>query len=396
MLRPDSLGLLLLLGLCAGLLPLGTDTYLPALPTIAAELAAPSVLVQATMGGFIAAFGLAQVFAGPLADRYGRRPLLIGGLLVFALASLGAAAAPDIEWLIAARIGQAFGACCGLVVGRAAIRDLFDRETGARKLARMSAVSVCVPLAMPPIGGLVLVLLGWRAIFVLLAAIGFALALWARQGFAETLPRRDPAALDFVRLRTAAGVILGTPSFLGHALGLACGYAGLFCFLSGSSFVLIGQLGIAPSQYGFAISSLALTHFVSTLTAARLVPRFGSPRLFAWGVAWMAAMGATMALGIGLFGPSLASVMPPMLAFMIGLAVAIPQGPALALAAIPPSIAGTASALIGLLQMTLAALASLVVALAGDGSAQPMALGIAASALVGLLAYRLVIGRHSP
>ena len=226
-LRPDSLALMLFLAGVAAVGPLSTDLYLPSLPD------------------------MARLVYGPLSDRYGRRPLLLAGFGISFAASLACAFAPDVETLIAMRFVQAFGACAGPVLGRAIIRDLHDRERAARMLSYLGAVMGFAPAAGPVIGGYLHGAFGWQANFIALAALGGGAWLLVRLLLRETLAQPDPHALDSRRLITDYAAILGEREFLGYGLTGAFAFAGLFAFISGSSFVLIDVLGVASETFGY-------------------------------------------------------------------------------------------------------------------------------------------------
>ena len=182
------LGLLLLMGTLAAIGPFSIDMYLPALPDIGRALVATPDRVQATLAAYFAGLAAGQLVLGPLADRYGRKPPLIGGLVLYVIASLGCAVAPTIEALLVMRFFQAFGACAGMVASRAVLRDLFDPRDMARALSLVMLVMGIAPIIAPMVGSGVGTLFGWPAIFVTLAIYG-ALTLGATGlGLQETLP----------------------------------------------------------------------------------------------------------------------------------------------------------------------------------------------------------------
>ena len=237
-LRPDSLALMLFLAGVAAVGPLSTDMYLPSLPDMTRVFGVDVSMIQLTLSVFIAGFAAAQLVYGPLSDRYGRLPMLLGGLGIFFAASLACAFAPDIETLIGLRFIQALGASAGPVLSRAIVRDLRDREGAARMLSYLGAVMGFAPAAGPVIGGILHGAFGWQANFIALAALGGCAWLLVRILLRETLAHSDPHALDSRRLAANYAAILGDREFLGRGLTGAFAFSGLFAFISGSSFVL--------------------------------------------------------------------------------------------------------------------------------------------------------------
>jgi len=373
-----------------------TDLYLPSLPSIARDLETDVSRAQATLSVFMVAFACAQLVVGPLSDRFGRRPTLIGGLLLYILASVACIFAQTIDALLAARFVQALGACCGPVLSRAVVRDLFARADAARVLAYMGAAMGLVPAVAPVIGGQLEAWFGWRASFVFLTGFA-ALVLAAVWGLLpETNRRRDPGMLAPGRLIRAYAGFLGDRLYLGLTGAVACAFAGLFAFISGSSFVYIDLFGVRPDRFGFYFGACALGYAAGSLLAGRLARRVAPERLLPAGAAICAAGGAVMAamaLDGGAVGETAAGVAAarlltlPMIVYMIGFGMVMPNGFALILGPYPQR-AGAAAALVGFVQMAAgAAVGYAVGALLGDSPA-PMAVAVAlagAGSLAGAL-----------
>jgi len=372
-----------------GLQPLSTDLYLPALPALGRHFQAPATAVQATLSAFIAAFAFAQLLVGPLSDRFGRRPVVLGGLALFLLGSISAAAATSLGWLIAMRVAQALGVCCTVLCARAIVRDLYDPDAGTRVMARALGWMTLVTLLGPITGGVLQTAFGWRAAFAALSALAVVLIATVLAVLPETNRHleRDatrPAALLGNYLRIAR-----SPAFRAFAVTATGSYCSLFAFISGSSFVLIGVLGLAPSVYGFAFGFVTLGFLPGTLLTRRLQPRIGIGRTAAVGGAIAACAGLTMA-GLAFAGVShVAAIVIPMFAMLVSHGLLQPTCQVGAIADFPRN-AGAAAALLGFLMHLVAAAVGALIGAIHDGTTVPMAATIAAtSTLTALSSLRL-------
>jgi DHA1 family bicyclomycin/chloramphenicol resistance-like MFS transporter len=357
--------------------PLSTDFYLPTLPGIARAFDAEPATVQWTLSGFIAAFGAWQLAAGPLADRYGRRPLILAGLSIFALASVLCATADSIEALVAGRVLQAVGACSCLVGARSIVRDLYAPVPGARVLATASALMSVAPLAGPLIGALLYEAHGWRSAFVALSAFAVLLGATAILTLRET--HRRPRSADAAP-RTGYAAIARSPTFRAYALVAATSYAGLFAFISGASFIFMRVLGLSATQFAFAFAAMVTGYIVGTLLCRRLVQN-GLAATVRVGAALQVAAGTALVLPALAGHASVVAIAAPMTLFGVSHGLINPAAQAGAVAPFGHA-AGRASALLGVVMMSLAALIGLVIGASYDGSVRPMAVTIAACAAV--------------
>lgn len=400
-LHRDSGALVILLGCIIALGPLSTDMYLPSLPALMEIFAADAAAVQFTLSAFMVGFALTQLIYGPLSDRLGRKPVLLSGVAIYTLASLVCLLAPNIETLIAARFVQALGACSGVVLGRAIVRDLHERERAAQVMAMIAVVMAITPTLAPIAGGYLHHYFGWQANFIVMACFGVALWLLVALFLAESNTRRDPNATRPCPMLRNFASLLRNPAYCGYATCVAAGYGGLFSFISGSSFVLIDVYGLSETAYGYCFGSIALTYGCGAMIASRSAVRLGLLRLLGLGSVFCLLGGlgmavlvlSTTALTDGASGHFL-FVLGPMLIYMVGFAMIMPLAQAGALQPFP-HMAGSAAALMGFIQMSAAALIGSAVGHALDGTARPLALAVAFCALLGLAGY-LAVRRVKP
>jgi DHA1 family bicyclomycin/chloramphenicol resistance-like MFS transporter len=371
-------GLALVLGLLAAFGPLSIDMYLPALPEIGRELRGDPA---ATLAVFFAGMAAGQLVHGPLADRFGRRLPLLAAVALYTLASGGCALAATMGELSALRLLQALGACAGMVVARAVVRDLADQVDPMRLMARLMLVMGVAPILAPLAGGWVAAAFGWRAIFWALALVGALAFLVVALFLPDTLPRErrrrvPPAAV----LRDYAG-LLADARFVASALPGAAAISGLFAFIAGSPGVFIGLFGVAPERFGIFFGAGAAGVIAASLLAGRLAPRLGRERLFGASLLVLALTAlpvvAAAAAGIG-FWPFWAAL----LVHLAALGAVLPLSSVLAVQPFP-RMAGTASALFGAMQFSLGALAGALLAALPAG-ALPMAAVMAGCAWVAL------------
>lgn len=373
--------------------PVSTDLYLPSLPAMQDAFATDIAGVQLTLTAFVWGFALAQLVYGPLSDRFGRRPVLLAGLVLFFVASLACLAATRIEELVAGRFLQALGACAGPVIGRAVVRDLYGPLDSGRMLAYMGTAMALVPAVAPSLGGVLEVAFGWRANFIALAVFGTLVLALTWFGLPESLRERDPTATRPGRVVRNFATLLCHRVFLGCTLAVSAVFAGLFSFISGSPFVLIEVLGLAPDRFGLAFLVAVVGFMGGSFLSGRLLRRLGTPRLVTAGCALCLFGGVSMAL-LALAGVvSLAAILVPCWFYFSGAGLAVPVGFAAALAPFP-RMAGSASSLLGFLQMGLGGAAGMAVGRFHDGTPWPMALAMALGGCLALLACALL--RHAP
>ena len=383
----------LVLALLMGLQPITTDLMLPALPAMAADLHAGMAPVQLTMSALIMAFGLAQLVWGPVADRIGRRPVLLGGLALYTAASLGATLAGEVATVVAWRALQGAAMSAVVVCARAMVRDLYEPHEGAMVMARALTGLGLVAIASPLVAGVLVTAWGWRAAVAGMGVAGAATALFVLLRLPETAPARRPESMRFEALWAQWGRTLRHPAFRAWAVLVGCSYGGIYIFLAASGFVLIGVLGLPPTQAGAVMSTCSIAYVSGTLLCRRWIPRWGlagAVRRAAW---------ITTAAGLGLAAlavtdtRSVWAMMVPVWLYALGHGVHNPCGQTGAVAPFPRA-AGLASALAGFVTALVAFGIGLWLGRALDGTMRPFAIGMATAAGLTVLVARTLVRRH--
>ncbi|BES73755.1 Bcr/CflA family multidrug efflux MFS transporter [Marinobacter nanhaiticus D15-8W] len=394
MLQLASLSTTALLAAAVALGPLATDMYLPALPELGDAFAADTGQVQLTLSIYMIGFALAQLVCGPLADPFGRKPIMLGGLVLFALASVGCALAENIETLVYCRFLQALGGSAGPVLGRAAVRDIHNPQDAGRIMAILAAIMAIAPAIAPTVGGALLAGFGWPAIFLSLGGYALVVSAVIAFGLPEPLKPHYRQSLRPASLARNYWTVLCDRSFQGYALINALIFSGLFAFLSGASFVLIDFLGISPTAFGAYFSVMVFGFMTGSFLAARMGRRLTPDQLLRVGLMVSVVGGLLMATLAWSEVFTKAAVILPQAVFMIGVGMVLPQTMAGALAPFP-HMAGSASAMFGFIQMASAAGAGVLVGHLHNGTSQVMATIIASCALAAGIAYLLRTARHT-
>jgi len=393
MLSPGSFGFVVLLGALTALNALAIDMSLPALPELTRIFGASPDQTQWTLSGFLLGFSAGQLFCGPLADRFGRKPLLLSGLVIFCLGGFGCALSQSMGWLIACRFLQGAGACVGPILGRAVVRDLFDRHHGARMLSHMSMVMSVAPLLAPILGGYLLAFVSWRAIFLSLGLAGAAILVAVLLRLGESLARPDPFALRPGRIFDNCRVFLRSRGALGFALVNCLLFCGLFAYISGAPFVYIEVFGVRADSFGyfFAIPAVALVG--GGFANATLLRYWDGENLLQIGLALVVTSGLAM-LAAALAGAGVFGAVVPIMLYVFGLGLITPNAMAAALEP-HPTMAGIVSSLMGCLQMAGAAVAGWIASRFYDHTAVPMAVTVLAMGGAALVVYYLFV-RNRP
>ena len=354
-----------------GLGPLSIDIYLPAFPAIATNLQTDAASVQLTLSSFFAGFATMQLFAGALADRFGRRPVLLWGTIVFVAGSMLCAGALSINWLIVARFLQGAGGAVAPVVARAVIRDLYSGRDAGRMLGYLASAMAIAPLLAPVVGGYLELWFGWPATFHALTATGLFLYAWARLTYRETLAEPVADALNLRPFLRYSASLLSSRVFVGYAVCMGFGFSLLFGWISSAPHVLMEQFGVRSHNFGYAFAFGVIGYGTGAYAGARMVSRWGIALAVLSGILLSILAVVSLALFALLGEPRLVATISCVTLALFGSAMLIP--PAMAGAMTPfPEIAGIASALIGVIQMAFAIVANVLSSLAYDGTDRPM------------------------
>jgi len=382
------------LALLLGLQPATTDIYLPALPMLTRDLAAPMSAAQLTMSALILAFGVAQMFWGPVADRVGRRPVLLTGLLLYTAASIGSVLAGSIGWLIVWRVMQGATMAAAVVCARAIVRDLYEPHEGAQVMSLALSGLGVIAIAGPVLGGIVAASLGWRAALGVVAAFGALTLAFIAWRLPETLQHPNPHATRARPLLAQWGAIARHPTFVAWTLLVSATYGGLFTILAGSSFIYIDVLGLSPGWYGLAMACGSLSYLAGTFVCRRWIVRHGIRGAVARGGGFTLA-GGVIIVALALAGVQAAwAVLLPQCLYAFGHGIHQPCGQAGAVGPFPRA-AGAASALAGFVLAITAFGIGLWLGRALDGSVLPYALGIGFWAAATTLVAWTLVQRHT-
>jgi len=382
---------MVVLGTLLAFASISTDLYLPAMPGMSAALAATQGTLQYTVSGYLIGFSIGQLFWGAIGDRFGRRIPVAIGLVLFMAGSAGCALSTDVVQLISCRVLQAVGACASVVLARAMVRDLYGRDRAARVLSTLMTVMAVAPLLGPSVGGLILKVAPWQAIFWTLVPIGL-LTLAALFTLPETLPPKRRNSEPLSRAFAAYGNLITDIRLLGYAGAIGFFYAGVFAGISSSSFAYIDYHHLSPQLFGlvFAVGTIGL--MATNLANSRLVTRFGSDRMLKVGTAGAAMTGSLLALVTasdfgGVFGMAVSLwLFTAMNGFVTANAISGAMADF-------PTRAGAVSALMGAIQYGSGVIGSAVAGTFADGTPWPMGWVIAIGG-VGSLGCSLFVNRR--
>jgi DHA1 family bicyclomycin/chloramphenicol resistance-like MFS transporter len=378
-------GLLALLMAMTGIGPVSLNILVPALPNLISELQTDIGTVQLTLSLFLFSLATAQLLLGPLSDRFGRRPVVLIGLSVSTLASLVATFAWSIDLLIVARIVQAFGAATGVVVGRAIVRDLFERDRAAAMLGLVTTVMVVAPMFAPTVGGLLDVAFGWHAILLFTGLYSLLVVVWATVVLKETRPAR-PEDASFLR---DTATLVSNRLFWGYVIVTMLGTAPFFTFIGGGPHVVITMMARSSAEYGVWFAVPSVGYMAGNFIASRTSQHYGINAMILAGLALELVGALVTILWIALdweSGPVVLFV--PQFIVSVGNGLMLPNAIAGAVS-VRPQAAGAASGITGFLQMAFgAAMAQAVtVILAGAVTAMPMAVMILVEIVLAGLVY---------
>jgi DHA1 family bicyclomycin/chloramphenicol resistance-like MFS transporter len=359
----------------------------PSLPLLARVFDAPAARVQLVLTLFLAGIAAGQLVYGPASDRFGRRPVLIAGLVLFLLGTMLCGLAWSLPILIIGRVLQACGGCAGMVLGRAIVRDLFDRERSANAIALITMAMSLAPSISPAIGAYLAEWVGWRADFALLGALGGGVLVLTSVKLEET---HTAASINLASMGRSFVLLLRSPAFLGFACATAFTSASWFTFLASAPYLLSEVLHEPPSTYGLMILLPMIGYIVGNAGVARLSASLGITRLCVFGLALSLASGVMLTVWC-FFDLTPWALFVPMAISSIGNGLSQPPGIAAGLS-VYPTVAGAASGLMGFLQMIVAALGTFLIGQLPQSTPLPM-VAVVGGCLALALAFGVIVWR---
>ncbi|SIT83438.1 multidrug effflux MFS transporter [Microbacterium sp. RU33B] len=373
--------------------PISMDLYLPALPALSVELGAVTSVAQLTVTACLIGLAAGQLIAGPLSDRYGRRGILLSGIVAYIATSVLCAISPTVELLILARLVQGLAGGVGIVIAQAAGRDIYSGRSLILFYGRLTVIGGFAAILGPLLGGVLVAITDWRGLFVFLAVIGAGILIVTLIVFRETLPADRRTSGGLVETLRDFRALATDRQFLGAVFTQGFLYAALFAYLAGSTFVLQDVYGLTPLQYALAFGLNSAGFMVFGYLAGRASERWSIAGTLALGVA-VAGAGAAGLLLAGVSAMPLWLVIVALFLLASGVAISSPPATTLALADYP-QMAGTASSLLGMVRFGFGAVAAPLVGVAGATSILPLG-AVTVSAVVLAGASLVLAGAPTP
>lgn len=368
----------------------GATLYVPSFPDLGRDFAASVGQVQLTLTTYLLGVGVGQLLFGPLSDRLGRRPVILGGTALCAAASVACMLAPTIGALTLARLFQAFGACTGMVVTRAIVRDLFERHEAARAVSLLGIAIAVAPALAPIVGGLLHEAFGWRSTFAALALMAAAAGLWAWRSLPETNVQKLVERSFLRTMLESYRDLVRAPAFRAFALVVGGIFGTLYAYVAAAPALLIDVLGLTPALFGLLSALGPLGFIAGSSLSSRVTIRLGIERLVTTGL-WVSVAGGMLMLALPAAGHvSVAGVIGPIVLWSVGFGLSFPNAIAGAVSVLP-RVAGAAAALTGFLQLGGGAFGTMAAYALPKGSALAMGAavaGLSAATLIGWLATR--------
>ena len=350
--------------------------------------------MQYSLSAAVLGIALGQLVYGPLSDRFGRKPVLIGGVSLYVATAVACSMASGIGELIDLRFFQGFFACSGIIVARAVIRDLFDREDAARLFALMMGIHGIMPTIAPGVSGWLTQAYGWQAVFWAMAGFGLFTLLSILFGLSETNKSRSANAVQPVVLFRNYRAILRDRAFRSYAVCACFMYGALMAYFAGAPVGLIQYLGLGPLEFGVAMAVPILFYMVAQIAVARIAHGIGMDRMIRVGVLLAAIAGIGMLVFVMTGMINVFTLMGPVVVILVSLAFVSPGTTAGAMSPFG-AMAGAASSLLGFIQFAAAATATALIGILNDGTPFPMALIICICGVCALVSYLVFVRRLS-
>ena len=380
----------MLVGVMTALGPVTIDMYLPGFVSIEREFATRGV--EGTMAAFIGGLAIGQLFYGPISDRFGRKPPLYFGYVIYTIGSVGCALATNMAMLTVMRVVQALGGCAGLVIGRAIVRDRCEPHEAARAFTTLTMIVALGPVLAPAVGGVVVSNLGWRATFVVQAVLGVLVMVLMHHVLKESHDVRNAQAATIGQVLRNYAFLLRDRVFIAYSLLLGFAMASMFCYVTGAPLVITANYGLTPQQFGALIGMNGFAFLTASILNMRALKSVGPSQLLARYIWGAPLLGATLLVLSLLIKLPLWAIVGLQLPFFVCIGRVSPNVSALALAP-HGRHAGTASALMGATQSGLTTVGGLAVAIFNDGTVRTLAAIMTSGAVLALLCYLLVIQR---
>ncbi len=386
--------LALLLAALAMLGPFSVDTYLPAFPAIETSLAASAIQVQQTLTAYMAAFAVMILWHGALSDAFGRRSIILISLAVYAVASLGCAAAHSIEYLWAFRILQGVSAGAGVVIGRAITRDLYSGAEAERMLSLVTMIFSISPAIAPIFGGWIVSYASWRTIFQLLFVFALLMLWLCWRRLPESLPPERRQAFHPSSLWRNYRQIFVSRLFQLKAAAIAFNFSGLFLYVSSAPYIVTRHLGLGSHQFGWLFVPAVAGIFLGALAANRMAGKVPTPRQIAIGYTLLVSSGALSTAYHLFFPPALPWTVAPLFLYTMGMSIVAP-GLTLLVLDLFPRIRGTVASCQSFTMTMLSALVAGLVSPLLNHSMLLLAAGQFGFVLVSFMLWRLAIATHA-
>ncbi|MCG3461250.1 Bcr/CflA family multidrug efflux MFS transporter [Xenorhabdus bovienii] len=384
--RLSYLGLVLILGLLSMLMPLAIDMYLPSMPTIATNFGVDAGRVQMTLSSYILGFAIGQMVYGPMSDSLGRKPVIVGGVIVFAIASAACALSQDIDTFISMRFLHGFSAAAASVVINALMRDMFTKDEFSRSMSFVTLVMIIAPLLAPMLGGLMMVWFNWHAIFWSISIAGVITAFLVAFFIRETLPKERRQRFNLKTIFNQFAMLFRQRQVLFYILASGFSFAGMFSFLSAGAFVYIDLNGVSAQHFGYYFGLNIIFLFIMTMINSQCVRKYGASKMLHFGVFVQFVMGLWLlfstVLDLGFI-----SLVIGVAIYISGISMITSNAMAVVLDDYP-HMAGTVASLAGTIRFSIAALVGTILSSISAKSAWPM---VGSMALCVILAMLLII-----
>lgn len=344
---------------------LAMHMFVPALPVAAHDLATSPALVQMTISVYILALGLGQLVFGPLSDSFGRRPLLLAGLLLFTLGGLAAALAPNVHVLLAARFAQALGGCVGMLLPRAIVRDTSGVDEAVKRLSLMGLMTLVGPGLSPLIGGTVAEAWGWRAVFGVLTCLGAFNLLLAWRLLPET--GSPTGRISVAAVLADYRQLLGMRRFVGLAIGGGCATTSTFAFITAAPFIFVHQLHRPVPEVGLYLGIMIIGAFIGNALASQLAGRMENDRLMVGAHQLSLVSALAFVVSLLVWGPQLGVILVLVFLHALGAGLCSPIA-SVQVVSVVPRLIGSASGLYGCVQMLVGASCAALVTLHPDAA----------------------------